>query len=100
MHRQFGPCQMPRKCFKLLQFLLQWMGDNRWSRSKSFSFIVLEWRNWQTHETQNLALRKQRGGSTPPSSTNILLDLDQFLSPLSGPGNVEPLQRSISGSII
>jgi hypothetical protein len=26
--------------------------------------------------------------------------LDQFLSPLSGPGNVEPLQRSISGSMI
>ena len=38
----------------------------------------LEWRNWQTHETQNLALRKQRGGSTPPSSTNISLDLDQL----------------------
>jgi transcriptional regulator with XRE-family HTH domain len=29
---------------------------------------ALEWRNWQTHETQNLALCKQRGGSTPPSS--------------------------------
>src|SRR5205823_9163916 len=25
---------------------------------------------WQTHETQNLALCKQRGGSTPPSSTS------------------------------
>ena len=42
----------------------------------------LEWRNWQTHETQNLALRKQRGGSTPPSSTNISLDLDKFFFPL------------------
>ncbi len=29
---------------------------------------TLEWRNWQTHETQNLALVTQHGGSTPPSS--------------------------------
>ncbi len=26
-----------------------------------------EWRNWQTHQTQNLALRKERVGSTPTS---------------------------------
>ena len=44
----------------------------------------LEWRNWQTHETQNLALRKQHGGSTPPSSTNISLDLGQFFFLLQG----------------
>src|SRR5579884_2137914 len=30
----------------------------------------LEWRNWQTHQTQNLALYKRREGSTPSSSTN------------------------------
>ena len=37
--------------------------------------VALEWRNWQTHETQNLALGNQRGGSTPPSSTKILLQV-------------------------
>ena len=36
---------------------------------------TLEWRNWQTHETQNLALVTQHGGSTPPSSINIPLTL-------------------------
>jgi hypothetical protein len=27
------------------------------------------WRNWKTRQTQNLVLRKQRGGSTPPPGT-------------------------------
>ena len=41
-------------------------------------FYGLEWRNWQTHETQNLALRKQHGGSTPPSSTNSVIHLTRL----------------------
>ncbi len=44
---------------------------------------VLEWRNWQTHETQNLALCKQRGGSTPPSSTNIPRTCTHRVCPLT-----------------
>jgi hypothetical protein len=32
---------------------------------------VPEWRNWQTHQTQNLASRKGRVGSTPTSGTII-----------------------------
>ncbi len=30
-----------------------------------------KWRNWQTHQTQNLALVTQRGGSTPPFGTSM-----------------------------
>ena len=43
----------------------------------------LEWRNWQTHETQNLALRKQHGGSTPPSSrlNRVLIELSGLAFP-------------------
>ena len=33
------------------------------------TLLVPEWRNWQTRRTQNPKLRKQRGGSTPPSGT-------------------------------
>ena len=40
----------------------------RASREVARIISALEWRNWQTHETQNLALRKEHGGSTPPSS--------------------------------
>ncbi len=28
-----------------------------------------EWRNWQTHKTQNLGLLREREGSTPSSGT-------------------------------
>lgn len=31
---------------------------------------VAEWRNWQTHQTQNLAFFTERVGSTPTSATN------------------------------
>jgi hypothetical protein len=31
--------------------------------------IVAEWRNWQTHQTQNLAFFTERVGSTPTSAT-------------------------------
>jgi hypothetical protein len=31
---------------------------------------VAEWRNWQTHQTQNLAKFTLREGSTPSSATN------------------------------
>jgi hypothetical protein len=30
-----------------------------------------EWRNWQTHQTQNLAKFTLRVGSTPTSATNV-----------------------------
>lgn len=30
---------------------------------------VAEWRNWQTHQTQNLAFFTERVGSTPTSAT-------------------------------
>ena len=36
------------------------------------------WRNWQTHQTQNLARGDSRGGSTPPSGTNEIKVLQQF----------------------
>jgi hypothetical protein len=32
--------------------------------------FVAEWRNWQTHQTQNLAKFTLREGSTPSSATN------------------------------
>jgi hypothetical protein len=36
--------------------------------------FVAEWRNWQTHQTQNLAFFTERVGSTPTSATtNFLL---------------------------
>ena len=31
---------------------------------------MAEWRNWQTHQTQNLAFFTEREGSTPSSATN------------------------------
>jgi hypothetical protein len=31
-----------------------------------------KWRNWQTHQTQNLALFTQRVGSTPTFATKYL----------------------------
>ncbi len=39
-----------------------------------------EWRNWQTHQTQNLAGGNTRGGSTPPSGTMITNGLRRFTS--------------------
>jgi hypothetical protein len=35
----------------------------------SNTFRTLEWRNWQTHGTQNPALFTEHVGSTPTSST-------------------------------
>jgi hypothetical protein len=32
---------------------------------------VAKWRNWQTHQTQNLALFTQRVGSTPTFATKL-----------------------------
>ena len=40
-------------------------------QANSFVSIVLEWRNWQTQQTQNLPPVTRRGGSTPPSSTRF-----------------------------
>jgi hypothetical protein len=34
-------------------------------------FKLLEWRNWQTHGTQNPAFFTEHVGSTPTSSTNL-----------------------------
>ena len=36
---------------------------------------VAEWRNWQTHQTQNLAKFTLRVGSTPTSATMTIKDL-------------------------
>jgi hypothetical protein len=41
------------------------------ARAKLILPIVLEWRNWQTQQTQNLPPVTRRGGSTPPSSTKF-----------------------------
>ena len=41
----------------------------------SFFVAALEWRNWQTRETQNLVAGNGRVGSIPSSSTSILLGL-------------------------
>ena len=49
----------------------------------------LEWRNWQTQQTQNLPPVTRHGGSTPPSSTSLTLlrsELDTrrfFICPLA-----------------
>jgi hypothetical protein len=37
---------------------------------------VAEWRNWQTHQTQNLAFFTERVGSTPTSATIKMDDLN------------------------
>jgi hypothetical protein len=37
------------------------------------SFLA-EWRNWQTHQTQNLAKFTLREGSTPSSATTFVLN--------------------------
>jgi hypothetical protein len=37
----------------------------------AFEPVVAEWRNWQTHQTQNLAKFTLRVGSTPTSATNV-----------------------------
>ena len=34
---------------------------------------MAEWRNWQTHQTQNLAFFTERVGSTPTSATNLIV---------------------------
>ena len=44
---------------------------------------VAEWRNWQTHQTQNLALFTQRVGSTPTSATTS----EPHVKPGGGPHN-------------
>ena len=38
------------------------------ARVKLIFPIALEWRNWQTQQTQNLPPVTRHGGSTPPSS--------------------------------
>ena len=41
---------------------------------------MAEWRNWQTHQTQNLAKFTLREGSTPSSATNEI-EKFKFLIP-------------------
>ena len=41
------------------------------SRAKLNRSFVAEWRNWQTHQTQNLAKFTLRVGSTPTSATIV-----------------------------
>src|SRR5580658_5153295 len=38
----------------------------------AFEPVVAEWRNWQTHQTQNLAKFTLREGSTPSSATTFV----------------------------
>ena len=42
------------------------------ARAKLIFPIALEWRNWQTQQTQNLPPVTRHGGSTPPSSTKFV----------------------------
>ena len=46
----------------------------------SFKGSALEWRNWQTHGTQNPALFTEHVGSTPTSSTRGQINLVQVVS--------------------
>ena len=41
-----------------------------WPAIRLGGHFQLEWRNWQTRETQNLVAFTGREGSTPSSSTN------------------------------
>ena len=41
------------------------------ARAKLILPMALEWRNWQTQQTQNLPPVTRHGGSTPPSSTIV-----------------------------
>ena len=43
-----------------------------WPRVKLIVPNALEWRNWQTQQTQNLPPVTRHGGSTPPSSIWLL----------------------------
>ena len=42
----------------------------------AFEPVVAEWRNWQTHQTQNLAKFTLRVGSTPTSATTLVSKKD------------------------
>jgi hypothetical protein len=42
--------------------------------SKLRESSVAEWRNWQTHQTQNLAKFTLREGSTPSSATILIIN--------------------------
>ena len=49
----------------------------------TISLSVAEWRNWQTHQTQNLAFFTEREGSTPSSATNLefhMMAIRRFLT--------------------
>ena len=62
------------------------MTDGRRSAKLEESFVA-EWRNWQTHQTQNLAFFTGREGSTPSSATNnfsITESTSRQLLPLLG----------------
>ena len=48
-------------------FLLSDLADKKTIQYNADS--LPEWRNWQTHQTQNLARVTPRGGSSPPSGT-------------------------------
>jgi hypothetical protein len=50
---------------------------------------VAEWRNWQTHQTQNLAFFTERVGSTPTSAT---IKMDSLNDPFE-PVRIEVLTR-------
>jgi hypothetical protein len=56
----------------------------------AFEPVVAEWRNWQTHQTQNLAKFTLRVGSTPTSATNEIKDKSPPF-----PGGLILLRKSI-----
>ena len=70
---------------------------------------VPEWRNWQTHQTQNLARLTSRGGSIPPSGTSVINNLRRLpfsshgfsaagvstLSPLPSYPKIQPTCNSL-----
>jgi|HubBroStandDraft_6_1064221.scaffolds.fasta_scaffold453677_3 hypothetical protein len=49
----------------------------------AFEPVVAEWRNWQTHQTQNLAKFTLRVGSTPTSATNKTNNLSGYFELLT-----------------
>src|ERR1700722_17995840 len=62
----------------------------------TFEPVVAEWRNWQTHQTQNLAKFTLRVGSTPTSATKKTKGLPSKMPPKKRPSI---FTGSIFGSI-
>ena len=69
-----SPCAKIRRCRPVCRLdlpILRVRGCYTASLERQFHRREPEWRNWQTHQTQNLAGGDTRGGSTPPSGTTF-----------------------------